>query len=345
MHHALRSLLEQSIDYAGMFPPARLSLDQAVQNDAGYRAGPHAWLMGRFVCPIERLDELILDWHDAESRGWTISAVLPTCSELDRFFEQLDAHLESIRALRQRAGRRSIVASLELRLPHTPLSSPPRFGEVKNIIGRLRDRLLLADVAPIEIFVERPNLDPWRTPERIRLLMQALVEFMVGNHRRNEPTIDFAFKLRTGGPEPGDVPSGDEIAAVLMVSRAFRLRWKATAGLHQPLADASTESLGFLSLFAASVFWRDKLVKSDQNDLLQENDASGLRFDDERLRWRNYQATIDQIREARSAGLISFGSCSFDEPCEGLARMGLLDEAECDMRLPALNGAPIGGEP
>jgi hypothetical protein len=56
--HPLRILLEQSIDYAGLFPPAGLDMRPAAENDAAYRSSPHAWALGRFVVPAARLEEL-----------------------------------------------------------------------------------------------------------------------------------------------------------------------------------------------------------------------------------------------------------------------------------------------
>ena len=58
IHSSLRALLSQVIDYAGMFPPASLELKAAVQNYASYRAGEHAWMLGRFVVPAAGLDQV-----------------------------------------------------------------------------------------------------------------------------------------------------------------------------------------------------------------------------------------------------------------------------------------------
>jgi hypothetical protein len=55
---ALRTLLEGLIDYAGLFPPAALSMDEAVRNYARYRQGPYAWALGRFVVPQDRVGEV-----------------------------------------------------------------------------------------------------------------------------------------------------------------------------------------------------------------------------------------------------------------------------------------------
>jgi hypothetical protein len=55
---SLRVLLEGLIDYAGLFPPAALSMQDAVQNYARYREGEHAWALGRFVVPEDRAHEV-----------------------------------------------------------------------------------------------------------------------------------------------------------------------------------------------------------------------------------------------------------------------------------------------
>ena len=54
---SLRALLTGSIDYAGLFPPARLDMEPAVCRYARHRAGPQAWMLGRFVVPAARLEE------------------------------------------------------------------------------------------------------------------------------------------------------------------------------------------------------------------------------------------------------------------------------------------------
>ncbi len=55
MSASLRALLSGVVDYAGLFPPARLPLEEAIHNYARYRQGPDAWMLGRFVIPAARL--------------------------------------------------------------------------------------------------------------------------------------------------------------------------------------------------------------------------------------------------------------------------------------------------
>ncbi|HYI07456.1 MAG TPA: hypothetical protein VEK57_00170 [Thermoanaerobaculia bacterium] len=55
---SLRALLEGLIDYAGLFPPAALSMQDAVRNYARYREEEYAWMLGKFVVPAERVGEV-----------------------------------------------------------------------------------------------------------------------------------------------------------------------------------------------------------------------------------------------------------------------------------------------
>lgn len=76
MTNSLRTLVAGAVDYAGLFPPAALDMGASVSNYARYVAGEHAWMLGRFVVSVSRLDEF-----DATARShvagdpWRVSAV------------------------------------------------------------------------------------------------------------------------------------------------------------------------------------------------------------------------------------------------------------------------------
>lgn len=69
---AARVLLERLIDDAGLFPPARKPMERAVADHREARAGEHAWMLGRFLCPVSRLAELAAAGPDA---AWRLGAV------------------------------------------------------------------------------------------------------------------------------------------------------------------------------------------------------------------------------------------------------------------------------
>jgi hypothetical protein len=53
-----KALFTGLIDYAGLFPPAALSMAEAVRNYDAYRQGEHAWMLGRFIVPVAKLGEV-----------------------------------------------------------------------------------------------------------------------------------------------------------------------------------------------------------------------------------------------------------------------------------------------
>jgi hypothetical protein len=60
----IRDLLASVVDYAGLFPPAQLGLEEAVREYERARCGPDRWALGRFVVPRARLAELRRpDWE------------------------------------------------------------------------------------------------------------------------------------------------------------------------------------------------------------------------------------------------------------------------------------------
>jgi hypothetical protein len=60
MSPALRALLENLIDYAGMFPPASLARETALERYSRYRASEHGWMLGRFVIGAAQVPDLDL---------------------------------------------------------------------------------------------------------------------------------------------------------------------------------------------------------------------------------------------------------------------------------------------
>ena len=69
----LRILLENLVDYAGLFPPAALSMADAVANYGRYRESAESFMLGRFIVPVSRLDEF--ESCAEEPQHWTLSVL------------------------------------------------------------------------------------------------------------------------------------------------------------------------------------------------------------------------------------------------------------------------------
>ncbi|HMO22438.1 MAG TPA: hypothetical protein PKC98_15880, partial [Candidatus Melainabacteria bacterium] len=55
---ALKALVENLIDYAGLFPPASVRLEDALANYKNYEGGERAWMLNWFVISGGDLDQV-----------------------------------------------------------------------------------------------------------------------------------------------------------------------------------------------------------------------------------------------------------------------------------------------
>ena len=103
MHASVRALLSGIIDYAGLFPPAKLPLEEALRNYLRYRKeSPYRWMLGRFVCPVGRLQELLaLVKSHPDDLLLSISALGKQSSDNSEFLAQFESDMKVIQALPQ----------------------------------------------------------------------------------------------------------------------------------------------------------------------------------------------------------------------------------------------------
>src|SRR6185503_9174089 len=111
------------------------------------------------------------------------------------------------------------------------------------------------------------------------------------------------------------IPTVEELAAFIAECRRLQVPFKATAGLHH--AVRTGEQHGFLNLLAAAAF-------GDEDEVLAETDPSAFGLDEEAFRWRDRNASPEEVATMRRELFVSFGSCSFTEPVDELRALGLL---------------------
>jgi hypothetical protein len=154
------------------------------------------------------------------------------------------------------------------------------------------------------------------------------------NHRSGLPDVKRAgcfAKLRSGGVTADAIPPIEYVADYIRSCAELRLPFKATAGLHHPVrsphpltyeADAPRAVMhGFLNVFlAAALAWHGD---RDLEPVLAETDPAAFRFD-EGVLWRDRSLSAAQVSDARTNFAHAFGSCSFDEPVQGLIELGIL---------------------
>ncbi|HET7190233.1 MAG TPA: hypothetical protein VFI52_18910, partial [Gemmatimonadaceae bacterium] len=73
---SLRALVAGLVDYAGLFPPASLDMPAAAARYAEYRASADAWMLGRFIVPVARLNELAAALPAQPDTPWTLCVLM-----------------------------------------------------------------------------------------------------------------------------------------------------------------------------------------------------------------------------------------------------------------------------
>ena len=314
---SLRTLLDGAIDYAGLFPPAQLDMAAAVARFAEHRAGSDCWLLGRFVVPVARLEELeaiaaplLAAEDEAAEKGkkgrarsapksgpWRLAALLGE-----------DVEQDAARVLqfnsRHATGQRVdvVVDSIEVRVGSR--EAIERAAAPFRGVGA-------------QLHVELPVAG-----DGARSLVEAACE------------SGARVKVRTGGVTVDAFPSAAELARFIVACAEVGVPFKATAGLHHPLRGAypltyapdapSGAMFGFLNVFLAAAFAREGLPAAELEPLLEERDPSVIVFDEDGVTWRAHRLTTVSLARARREGLTAIGSCSFSEPVDELRAMGLL---------------------
>jgi hypothetical protein len=143
------------------------------------------------------------------------------------------------------------------------------------------------------------------------------------------PGERIGFKLRCGGLEASAFPSSQQIADALARCLDAGIPFKATAGLHHPLPhfDAGVQARmhGFINVFLAGVLaYARSLSVRQVVSLLDDDDPKHFSFSHKTATWGKHRATTAEIAAARRDFVLSFGSCSFDEPREDLRALGWL---------------------
>ncbi|RMH29525.1 MAG: hypothetical protein D6693_01845 [Planctomycetota bacterium] len=303
--NSVRTLLAEIVDYAGLFPPASLDMATTVANYAAYAASSHAWMLGRLIVPLGRLEAF-----EREADGllpvsendmpWMISLLVAPVGEVD-FAEAADT-IGRFNAAHASPGRGlALIDTIETR------ASTPSM--IEDALDAIPD-----DLAPY--FEVPPGADP-----------RGLITALAGTPGR--------AKVRTGGVTADAVPPTRAVLDFILACAAAGVAFKATAGLHhavrgvRPLTydpDPPRAPMhGFLNVFLAAAAVRSNLIDEPAAaDLLEEADPAAFRFTEDRVEWNGLRLDTEHLALAREDFALAFGSCSFEEPVDDLIRLELL---------------------
>lgn len=293
---SVRAALGGLVDYAGLFPPAELTLADARSEYEAARHGPYAWILGRFIIPAGSLDDPL----GAADMGLSVIA-------------RSDPETLNAVAGSRRKGRR--IEALEIPLDPNVARSRESISrdEILDIIGAIESDLTTEGLRAIPAFVEIPRAPVWQ--RALGDTMDALARFNLG------------AKIRCGGLVAAAFPSVEEVAEFISTACSGSVPFKATAGLHHPVRHRDAASgftmHGFLNMIAAMAL-APRVDQATVAAVIAEEDVDAFAFDDTSFTWRDERIEVSELVLTRTKGFVSYGSCSFSEPVEDLIALGLL---------------------
>lgn len=293
---SFKILLSEIIDYAGLFPPAKLSMDQAVANYASYRKSKYSWMLAKFIVPSSRIDEFVSNSKEIlgqDGTPWSLSVIAD---------ETLDVTLKKIRDFNEEFKGIGQCDTLEMKVSSV--------WAIEEASERLGDQLVIYFEIPVE-----DNL-----PDLISV---------ISIHRQRA-------KMRTGGTTHDAFPATEKLLKFIRACVAANVPFKFTAGLHHPIRCEKPltyeqnapvgKMYGFLNVFFASAFARNSLKPSLIQEILEDENPQNFAFTEDGIYWRHEHFVgnwyLEQLREKAAT---SFGSCSFEEPIQDLKELKLLD--------------------
>jgi hypothetical protein len=289
MKGAARAVLSGLIDYAGLFPPAGLSMPDAVRNYAAYQRRDDAWALARFVVPVARLAELehaLLELSELERLGtrWPLTALSGADPGADA------ATLEAFNARYVHGGPDA--RSLEVRA-----GSPEEILAIRRAV-----------------------------PPRFELYVEVQLDGDLSVLLRAVRQAGALAKVRMGGIRANEIPTPEAVLQFLAEAASAGLPFKATAGLHHPVRglapltyeprSACATLFGYLNVvLAAGALWRGR-SREEALCLLTAEGRPAPEILDDAVVWGGIRIEVEEITRARREFVRAIGSCSFTEPLE-----------------------------
>ena len=293
MTRSAELLLASLIDYAGTFPPSRLTLSEAMAAYAHSRCGPCRSILGRFVIAADQLgafESIAPTLATACDGCWSLTVVgtresMPTSDRLVRF--------------NQRWKDRAEIVSVEF----APM--PP--ADIQRVAQEVPSN--------IDVFFEVASDNASVSLEQIAF-SGARAKIRTGG------VVSGAFPNAETLAGVLETCRGAHVAfkATAGLHHPIRGLYPVTYDADSPRANMH----GFLNVAVAAAFVRAGAGRMTAVDVLKESSVDAFVFTDEGLSWRGSRLSANQFADTRRHFFVGFGSCSFTEPVDELVRLGVV---------------------
>lgn len=331
MERITQTILSGIFDYAGLFPPARLPLKEALREYMKTRHSDYDWLLARFVIlypQLEELEQLFSLEQPVVPDPLRLAITTPGTATSADFIKQIEAIKKAINRAHKKLPVILKNDVLEIKLPEDWLPAASQ-ESIRQLIIHAIEEMAGNRIWPDTIFFEIPGFD--FNPAHSSLLLQILADVNSGlEHEDYSFFNSVGLKIRCGGLEAFQFPPPDYLAHTLTEAAKAGVPLKFTAGLHHPIRHyndtVKTDMHGFLNVFCAAFIAAARHPGADKiTEILNDTDAGNFRFAADAFSWKNLEVTLREVRELRQEAFTTIGSCSISEPVEDLTNLKLIE--------------------
>jgi hypothetical protein len=304
------ALLRGIIDDASLAPPRSLPMPAAVDAHFEAKAQPWGWIVGHFMVPAARLDDLARALIVRPDRQIGLGVVLGSvgpdvgalCDTMSRFTS---------------AFPHARIRAVEFPITRNALEE----GNSETLSAMIDGQFQTLPDTVTDLYVEIPVTGVEQAT--IQTALQVLSR--LARTRTAPPRLH--AKVRCGGLEQRSFPSTSRLATLIKTCAQEKISFKATQGLHHPVRTFDDEigvvQHGFFNIVAATALLHDGRITSDDLEHVLADNGANFRIDAAGLWWRDKCVAPSALRDARAFSFKGFGSCSLAEPVDDLQRQGL----------------------
>ena len=291
--NSLQLLLSSLFDYAGMFPPAALSFEAALEECSSFeRTLERPWMVASdIVLDTEHTHKLRAVNVGAYSARSPFRVCVLATEDPERVIEEASQLLRKEPPI--------VITSLEVK------TSPDALTEILGQYGAF------CSSHGILLCLE-PNLSVDSWGEDLNATVKAL----------RTSSLRPALKCRLTGPTG---ISAERFAAAIVAANEQEVPLKVTGGLHHPIVepDRYPFSMGFLNVSVGVMLHRhlrELLSPALVEEILTNKDPKAFMLGSH-LGYKDLQISLADLRNVKASNHFTIGSCSLHEPDGDLSRL------------------------
>ena len=333
MKESLRTFMNGLIDYAGLFPPADLPLNEAINEYISQIKSDNSQMLSRFIIHTSKLNDLDEFMPLFANIGpLRLSVLGGGGNKDDEYLNKINQNIANINDYREKHGNKIKIDVMECKMP----SNSPSKSTMEKVTTSLNKNGLthyheFAELPPVGMNYST-EIDDSSWDKEILPTVELL------------SNLDNAgIKLRCGGIVKEAFPSVEQVAAMIQTCVIIGIPMKFTAGLHHPIRHFAEEydefMHGFVNTFGAGILATTfpKPTNSQEkyrmfillSHMIDEQNAENFSFTNNSMTWKvgddrdtQFEIDAEKIENARRNSMISYGSCSFQEPIDDLKQLG-----------------------